>query len=78
MDVNVPIYIRGHLKHSVIVNPGDFVFGDDDGLQVIPKDLVDEVLLAAENILETEVWQRGLIDERKIDIHEVYKRFGDL
>lgn len=78
MDVNVPIYIRGHLRHSVIVNPGDFIFGDDDGLQVIPKELVDEVLLAAENILSTEIWQRALIDEREIDIHEVYRRFGDL
>lgn len=78
MDVNVPIYLRGHLRHSVIVNPGDFVFGDDDGVQVIPKDLVDEVLLTAEEILATEVWQRGLIDNQEIDIHEVYRRFGDL
>ncbi len=78
IDVNVPIYIRGHLKHSVIVNPGDFIFGDDDGLQVIPKDLVDEVLLAAEDILEIEIWQRRLIDTGEIDIHEVYERFGDL
>ncbi len=78
MDVNVPIYLRGHLKHYVIVNPGDFIFGDDDGLQVIPKHLVDEVLLSAEDILATEVWQRGLIDEREIDIDEVYRRFGDL
>ncbi|HUF10979.1 MAG TPA: RraA family protein [Rhodothermales bacterium] len=78
MDVNVPIYLRGHIRHYVIVNPGDFIFGDDDGLQVIPKDLVDEVLLTAEEILATEVWQRRLIDTGEIDIHEVYQRFGDL
>jgi regulator of RNase E activity RraA len=78
MDVNVPIYLRGHIRHYVIVNPGDFIFGDDDGIQVIPKDLVDEVLLTGEKILETEIWQRKLIDEGEIDIHEVYERFGDL
>ncbi len=78
MDVNVPIYLRGHLRHSVIINPGDFIFGDDDGLQVIPKDLVDEVLLVAEDIIATEVWQRDMIDTNKIDIHQLYKQFGDL
>jgi regulator of RNase E activity RraA len=78
MEVDVPIYLRGHLRHYVIINPGDFIFGDDDGLQVIPKDLVDEVLLTAEDILGTEIWQRKLIDTGEIDIHEVYERFGDL
>jgi len=27
IDVNVPIYMPGHLRHYVIVNPGDFILG---------------------------------------------------
>ncbi|MBT3272710.1 MAG: RraA family protein, partial [Spirochaetales bacterium] len=55
MEVNHPIHIQGHLTHYVIVNPGDFIFGDDDGLQIIPGDYIDDVLLAAEIIFEDEI-----------------------
>ncbi|GAK57988.1 dimethylmenaquinone methyltransferase [Candidatus Vecturithrix granuli] len=77
IDVNVPIYIRGHLTHYVMVCPGDFIFGDDDGLQIIPKDYVDEVLLKAEEIFEFEEKEREMI-RNGMPIDEVYKMFGDL
>jgi regulator of RNase E activity RraA len=77
LDVNVPIYMPGHMRHYVIVNPGDFIFGDDDGLQVIPKDYVDHVLLIAEAIYAQEIEQRDIIrDGASLD--DVYKYFGDL
>ncbi len=77
LDVNVPIYMPGHIRHYVIVNPGDFIFGDDDGLQVIPKDYVDHVLLIAEAIYAQEIEQRDIIrDGASLD--DVYKYFGDL
>ena len=40
-EVDKPIYLPGHMTHYVTVMPGDFIFGDNDGVQLIPKDLVD-------------------------------------
>jgi len=78
LEVNVPIYLRGHLRHSVMICPGDFIFGDNDGVQVIPKDYVDEVLLLAEEIYRVEVEERHLIDKNKITIHDLFSDYGDL
>lgn len=77
MDVNVPIYLPGHLSHYVMINPGDFLFGDSDGLQVIPKDFVDEVLLKVEEIFRFEEEERALI-ANGMPIDQVYEEFGDL
>lgn len=77
IDVNVPIHIRGHLTHYVVVNPGDFIFGDNDGLQIIPKDFVDEVLMRAEEILEYENAEREAI-RNGMPIDDVYDTYGDL
>ena len=77
IDVNIPVHIRGHLTHYVVVNQGDFVFGDNDGLQVIPKDYVDEVLIRAEEILDFENEERRLIREG-MPIDQVYDMYGDL
>jgi len=77
LEVNVPIYVPGHLTHYVVVNPGDFIFGDSDGLQVIPTDYVDEVLLKAEEIFAFEEKERELI-RGGMPIDQVYEQFGDL
>lgn len=37
-DVNIPVTVGG-----VLVKPGDFVFGDDDGVVIVPRDIVDVV-----------------------------------
>lgn len=42
-EINVPIACGG-----VVVCPGDLVLGDDDGVVVVPRELVDEVLVLAE------------------------------
>src|SRR5262245_8331598 len=34
LDVNVPVFVPGHLTHYVRVAPGDFIFGDNDGVQL--------------------------------------------
>lgn len=76
-EVNLPIYLPGHLTHYVRVLPGDFIFGDNDGVQSIPKDMVDEVLLRVEDIFEKENEERkALADGMPID--EVYRVFGVL
>jgi 4-hydroxy-4-methyl-2-oxoglutarate aldolase len=76
-DVDRPIFLPGHLTHYVKVTPGDFIFGDNDGVQLIPKDLVDEVLLRVEDIFATENEERELL-AAGMPIDQVYKQFGVL
>ncbi len=76
-DVNKPIFLPGHLTHYVKVVPGDFVFGDNDGVQVIPQAFVDEVLLRIEDIYAHENAEREAL-AAGMPIDEVYKQFGVL
>ena len=76
-EVDVPIYLPGHLTHYVRVAPGDYIFGDNDGVQLIPKDLVDEVLLRVEAIFEKENEERQQL-AAGMPIDEVYRVFGVL
>jgi 4-hydroxy-4-methyl-2-oxoglutarate aldolase len=76
-DVNVPIYVPGHLSHYVQLKPGDFLFGDNDGVQMIPSHLVDEVLLQVEALNEHENKVRDALVSG-MPVAEVYKKFGVL
>ena len=76
-EVNQPIYLPGHLTHYVKVMPGDFIFGDNDGVQLIPKDLVDEVLLCVEATFEKENEEREAL-AAGMPIDEVYRVYGVL
>jgi 4-hydroxy-4-methyl-2-oxoglutarate aldolase len=57
---NQPVSIGG-----VIVNPGDLIVGDRDGVIVVPANLVEEVLKAAQDIEDREREQTRLIHETK-------------
>lgn len=76
-DVNVPVHLPGHLTHYVITRPGDFLFGDTDGVQLIPRDLVDEVLLRVEATYAKENEERAKI-AGGMPVDEVYREFGVL
>jgi 4-hydroxy-4-methyl-2-oxoglutarate aldolase len=76
-EVNRPIYLPGHLTHYVRVDPGDYVFGDNDGVQIIPGRLIDEVLLRVEAIFAFENRERDQL-AAGMPIDEVYKEFGVL
>ncbi len=76
-EVNKPIFLPGHLTHYVKVMPGDFIFGDNDGVQLIPRDLVDEVLLRVEAIFEKENEERHQL-AAGMPIDEVYRVYGVL
>ncbi len=77
IDVDMPIYLPGHIRHYVKVMPGDFIFGDNDGVQLIPRDLVDEVLLQVEETFAKENAERIQIAEG-MPVDEVYRKFGVL
>jgi len=77
IEINQPVYVPGHLTHYVKVFPGDWVFGDNDGVQIIPKDLVDEVLLRVEKTFEKENEEREQL-AAGMPIDEVYRTFGVL
>jgi 4-hydroxy-4-methyl-2-oxoglutarate aldolase len=76
-DVNEPIFLHGHMTHYVTVHPGDFIFGDNDGVQVIPEALVDEVLFRVEEIFEKENREREML-AAGMPIEEVYREYGVL
>ena len=76
-DINEPIFMPGHIKHSVEVFPGDFLFGDSDGVQVIPVEFVDEVILRCEELLDEETVQRKELRTAKMNVDEVYGKYGN-
>ncbi|MFW9886595.1 MAG: RraA family protein [Candidatus Thorarchaeota archaeon] len=57
---------------GVIVNPGDLVFADGDGVVVIPQDRIDEVLEHAEGVVDTDNWWSKKLDDGE-DPHELHK-----
>lgn len=76
-DVNKPVYLPGHMTHYVHVTAGDFIFADNDGVQLIPERYVDEVLLRVEQTYEHENQEREQI-ATGMPIDEVYRVFGVL
>jgi 4-hydroxy-4-methyl-2-oxoglutarate aldolase len=72
IDYQIPIRISGHLTKWVTINPGDFLFGDADGIVVVPQELTLEVLEGAERVFEIEEQQRAQL-KAGMDREEVYK-----
>lgn len=57
-EYNVPLRIG-----KVYIKPGDFIFGDIDGVVVIPRAIALEVLERAEKIKSNEKEMRGMVYE---------------
>ncbi len=77
LKCQVPVRISGELRDTVVVNPGDFIFGDSDGVLVIPKDLTLQVLAECERIKGLEDMAREEFARGK-DPVEVYMRYKRL
>ena len=50
MEINQPIFMSGELRRYITVHPGDMVFGDGDGVIIVPRRLILPVLEQAEEI----------------------------
>ncbi len=76
VDYQVPIYISGELCDVVRVHPGDFIFGDLDGVLVIPKEKMMEVLEECERIVGIEDTARGEFarGDNPVEVFERHKR----
>jgi 4-hydroxy-4-methyl-2-oxoglutarate aldolase len=68
----VPIRCGG-----VVVSPGDIVFGDRDGVVIIPENVANEVLLKATDKVEGESNMRRAL-QQGMGIVEAYKEHGIL
>jgi regulator of RNase E activity RraA len=72
IDFNVPIVCGG-----VKVNPGDYIFGDLDGVCVIPKEILPEVFERAIEKAEAERDVRKVL-ESGMSVGDMFKKFGIL
>lgn len=61
---------------GVLVNPGDVVIGDDDGVAVIPKEDLERVLALCDAHMEGEHYRLGMMDEgfKMDDIYNCEKK----
>lgn len=71
--VNVPVVCAG-----AVVEPGDIVIGDDDGVVVVPRRIATEIVAAATAYLEGESAARGPLAREyvPVGVAEELKRHG--
>lgn len=60
---------------KTVINPGDFVFGDTDGVVVIPQAMIMDVLVKAEGVLARESGMRRELREG-VPIKDAYNKYG--
>jgi len=75
--IETPVAVTGSLSAQIRVNPGDWVFGDMDGVVVIPADRVEAVLGKAEEIGGIEDQAREEI-RNGADVSDVFAKYGRL
>lgn len=72
IDYNVPVMCGG-----ILVNPGDLIFGDFDGVVVIPSALVEDTLrLATEKVMKENQSRKELSEGAYLS--DVYAKYGVL
>jgi regulator of RNase E activity RraA len=76
VDYQIPIFVKG-MDGLLKINPGDYIFGDNDGVVVVPQDLTIKVLELAEEWFASEARSRqAMADGRDpFDVYEEYGRF---
>jgi len=62
---------------DTVIHPGDYVFGDIDGVVIVPQDLTMDILIASENVFERESGMRREL-RAGTSIKEAYSKYGSL
>jgi regulator of RNase E activity RraA len=62
---------------ETVIRPGDFVFGDIDGVVIVPAEVTLEALAAAEDLHSREGSMREEL-RRGVSIQEAYAKYGSL
>jgi regulator of RNase E activity RraA len=75
--IEKPIAVSGTTSRHLRVDPGDWVFGDMDGVVVIPAARVEDVLKKAEEIGGIEDEIRDQIRDGA-DVRKVFEKYGRL
>ncbi len=70
----IPIFVNG-IDGQIRVDPGDFIFGDNDGVVIVPQKDTVRVLEQAETWFENEKKSREAM-AAGMDPFEVYNKFG--
>jgi 4-hydroxy-4-methyl-2-oxoglutarate aldolase len=76
-EIEKPIAVSGSLTSHIRVEPGDWLFGDMDGVVVIPAASVTDVLTKAEAIGGIETSARDEI-RNGADVKDVFDKYGRL
>lgn len=71
----IPVYMRGATSLRVLVRPGDFILGDDDGVIVIPQEVVEQVLAESEKLTQKEELIRVEL-KKGLTLAEALAQFG--
>jgi regulator of RNase E activity RraA len=71
-EYQVPVKIG-----NTVIHPGDFVFGDIDGVVVVPKEMTLEILIAAEGVFERESGMRREL-RSGVSVKDAYAKYGSL
>ena len=62
---------------NTVIHPGDFVFGDVDGVVIVPKDLTFEILTTAEDLYRRESGMREDL-RRGVGVKDAYAKYGSI
>ena len=76
-ECQIPIHMEGACGYQVTINPGDYIFGDVDGVVIIPQDIIMEVLAESfETIIKENETRDSLL--KGASLEEVYALHGTI
>lgn len=73
-EIQIPIYMTGTLTNEVLVRPGDWLFGDVDGVLVIPQEILPEAVEKVTELSQLERLSREAF-RKGANFREVYEKF---
>ncbi len=71
LDVGIPVSVDG-----VIIQPGDVIHGDANGVTTIPWEIVEEIPAAVAKVRQTEGEMIRFINSPQFSLDELAKRWG--